>query len=190
MASNSVASAPFGSSSTPLSTQALASLSAAGGALQMVAAISLSTASSWSGVTIRAMSPVADAFVEAAFTDGKLPVPSIPVEWAPPRFESVNPLQDATTDLLEVRAGFVSPQQAIAKRGYDPKAVLAEWTEFAALVDAGKMVFDSDPRYVSKGGQAQAVGSFDDDTGEPKDDQSGGGDDTSKPDAATEGTKP
>ena len=143
----------------------------------------------WQTIIPMFCQPIWDSFVAAAFTDGTLPVASIPVEWAPPRFESVNPLQDATTDLLEVRAGFVSPQQAIAKRGYDPKKVLEEWVEFAALVDLGEMIFDSDPRNVSKGGQAQAVGSFDENTGEPKADQSGGGD-TTKPDAATEGTKP
>ena len=38
-------------------------------------------------------------------------------EWAPPKFDSVNPLQDATTDLLETRAGFSTIAQQIAKRG-------------------------------------------------------------------------
>lgn len=133
--------------------------------------------------------PIWDAFCEAAYTDGKLPQPSIPVEWSPPRFESVNPLQDATTDLMEVRAGFASPQQMIAKRGYDPNAVLAEWTEFAKVLDDLKMVFDSDPRRVSKGGQSQAVDAFDENTGEPKD-EANPGDDQSKPDDQAEGTKP
>lgn len=133
--------------------------------------------------------PIWDAFCEAAFTDGKIPAPSIPVEWSPPRFESVNPLQDATTDLLEVRAGFVSPQQAIAKRGYDPKAVLREWVEFAAALDEAELVFDADPRRVSKGGQAQAVDAFDPETGELKD-KTNPGDDQSKPDDQAEGTKP
>lgn len=77
----------------------------------------------------------------------------------------------------------------IAKRGYDPKTVLAEWTEFAKLLDDLKMVFDSDPRRVSKGGQAQAVDAFDENTGEPKD-TTGTGEDTSKPDAQAEGTQP
>lgn len=38
----------------------------------------------------------------------------------------------------------------IAKRGYDTKTVLAEWAEFIKLLDELKMVFDSDPRRVSK----------------------------------------
>lgn len=143
----------------------------------------------WQMVIPMLCQPIWDAFCEAAYTDGKIPAPSIPVEWSPPRFESVNPLQDATTDLMEVRAGFASPQQAIAKRGYDPKAVLREWAEFAAAWDEAELVFDADPRRVSKGGQAQAVDAFDPETGEPKD-ETNPGDDQSKPDDQAEGTNP
>ena len=70
--------------------------------------------------------PVWGWFVDAAFTAGLIPTADIPAEWAPPKFESVNPLQDAQTDLLETRAGFATLPQQIAKRGYDPKKVLAE----------------------------------------------------------------
>lgn len=42
---------------------------------------------------------------ESAFAAGLIATPTIPVEWAPPKFDLVNPLQDATTDLLEVRSG-------------------------------------------------------------------------------------
>lgn len=111
--------------------------------------------------------PIWDWFCEAAFTAGLIPAPRIPVEWAPPKFDSVNPLQDATTDLLEVRSGFATPQQMIAKRGYDPAKTFAEWSEFAKLADVLQLAFDSDPRRLSKGGQAQATDPLDPDTGEP-----------------------
>ena len=77
-------------------------------------------------------------------------------EWAPPKFDSVNTLQDATTDLLETRAGFSTIAQQIAKRGYDPRKVLEEWQEFALLADTMNLIFDSDPRKVSRGGQVQS----------------------------------
>jgi lambda family phage portal protein len=147
----------------------------------------------WQAIIPMFCQPIWDAFIEAAFTDGKIDVAKAGVEWAPPRFESVNPLQDASTDLLEARAGFISPQQAIAKRGYDPKEVLKEWTEWAKLTDGAKLVFDSDPRLVSKGGQAQATDplNLDPDTGEPKpNDGEGDGDDKTKPDAEQEDSKP
>lgn len=94
-------------------------------------------------------------FAESAHMAGLLPRPDIAVEWAPPAFESVNPLQDAQADLLLVRSGMATLPQAIARRGWDPKAVLAEWAAFAAEVDAAGLVFDSDPRRVAKSGLLQ-----------------------------------
>ncbi|MFQ6552946.1 phage portal protein [Aestuariibius insulae] len=101
--------------------------------------------------------PVWDWFVEAAQLMGELPVGRpIPVDWAPPRFESVNPLQDAQADLIETRAGFATLPQQIAKRGHDPDLQIAEVIRFNAKLDEGDLIFDSDPRRVSKVGQAQA----------------------------------
>ena len=100
--------------------------------------------------------PIWAWFCEAAFAAGLIPTADVPVEWAPPKFDSVNPLQDATTDLLETRAGFSTIAQQIAKRGYDPRKVLEEWQEFALLADTMNLIFDSDPRKVSRGGQVQS----------------------------------
>ena len=100
--------------------------------------------------------PIWAWFCEAAFAAGLIPTADIPVEWAPPKFDSVNPLQDATTDLLETRAGFSTIAQQIAKRGYDPRKVLEEWQEYALLADTMNLIFDSDPRKVSRGGQVQS----------------------------------
>ncbi|MFN7596182.1 MAG: phage portal protein, partial [Cereibacter sp.] len=100
--------------------------------------------------------PVWRWFIEAAQLAGLLPLDAvIPAEWAPPRFEMVNPLQDVQADLLETRAGFASPQQMIAKRGYDPAAVIEDWAAHAEATDALGLIFDSDPRKVSKGGNTQ-----------------------------------
>lgn len=95
-------------------------------------------------------------FIDAAYTAGLIDRPDVPVEWAPPRFESVNPWQDAQTDLLEVRAGFASTPQMIAKRGWDPLAVVEEQAEFVKETDRLELVFDSDPRKVTGAGLAQA----------------------------------
>lgn len=94
-------------------------------------------------------------FCEAAFLEGLIPREDIEVEWDPPRFESVNPMQDAQADLLEVRAGFMSPQQAISKRGYDPVRVVEEYAEHLKLLDQHGVVSDADPRKMSKAGQSQ-----------------------------------
>uniref|UniRef100_UPI0035B4711E phage portal protein n=1 Tax=Paenirhodobacter enshiensis TaxID=1105367 RepID=UPI0035B4711E len=97
--------------------------------------------------------PIWDWFCEAAWTAGLIDSPTIPVEWAPQRFESINPLQDAQTDLLEVQAGISSMPQVIAKRGYSPQAVVAEQAAFLALTDSYGLKFSSDLRT----GTAQAA---------------------------------
>lgn len=95
-------------------------------------------------------------FIDAAFTAGLIASPDVPAEWAPPKFESVNPWQDAQTDLLEVRSGFATVPQMTAKRGYDWRSNLEEQAEFIAAADAAELVFDSDPRKVTNAGLAQS----------------------------------
>lgn len=111
----------------------------------------------WQTVIPMFCQPVWDWFVLAARTQGLLPEAEglIGVEWAPPRFESVNPKQDAEADVAEVRAGFATRSQKIAARGYDPEEVMAEWAEDAEAADTAKLIFDSDPRKVAKAGSQQ-----------------------------------
>ncbi|PRX27771.1 phage portal protein, lambda family [Meinhardsimonia xiamenensis] len=111
----------------------------------------------WNTVIPMFCEPVWDWFVEGARLRGLIPVDArVPAEWAPPAFESVNPLQDAQADLLEVRAGFSTIAQQVARRGYDPEEVMAEWRRMAEQMDALGLVFDSDPRRVTKAGLHQA----------------------------------
>ena len=94
-------------------------------------------------------------FCDAAFTAGLIDTPDVPVEWAPPRFESVNPKQDAETDVIEVRAGFTSRSAKISARGYDPVATLEEIAADNAAADAAGLILDSDPRKTSRQGLSQ-----------------------------------
>lgn len=109
----------------------------------------------WNLIIPKLCQPIWEWFILAANLAGKITLDRVPVEWAPPRFESVNPKQDAEADLLEVRAGFSSLPQVIAKRGYDPSAVLKEQAEYLKKVDELSLVLDSDPRRVTKAGLAQ-----------------------------------
>ncbi len=130
-----------------------------------------------------------DWFIDAAWAEGLISARSVPVEWAPPRFESVNPWQDAQTDLLEVRAGFSTLPQAIAKRGYDPAAQVAEIAAFQKLVDGAELILDSDPRKITKAGGLQATGApADPDEADEKDPADDKPDDT-ETDAAKSGAK-
>lgn len=96
-----------------------------------------------------------DWWCEAAFAAGIIDTPTVPVEWAPPKFESVNPKQDAETDIAEVRAGFTSRSAMIAKRGYDPHEVLDDIVADNKAADDAELILDSDPRKTSRQGLSQ-----------------------------------
>ncbi len=99
--------------------------------------------------------PVWEWFAAQAYVAGVLPRSNIPVSWTPPRFEAVDPLKDAQADLLAIRTGTMTLMQAIARQGYDPDTTLAEIAACNAKLDALGLVLDSDPRRVTKTGQAQ-----------------------------------
>lgn len=111
----------------------------------------------WQTVIPMFCQPIWDWFIAASQAQGLLPdgLDMVEVEWAPPRFESVNPKQDAEADAAEVRAGFATRSQKIAARGYDPEEVMDEWQADAADADGRKLVFDTDPRKVAKAGSSQ-----------------------------------
>ena len=87
------------------------------------------------------------------------------VKWAPPRHEAVDPLKDATADLLQVRAGFKTLDQAIAENGYDPDEQLNEIRETNDRLDELGLVLESDPRRTSRSGVAQAPADTDEQEG-------------------------
>ncbi|MGL4963178.1 MAG: phage portal protein [Inquilinus sp.] len=87
---------------------------------------------------------------------GELPERDYPADWMPPRSEPVDPAKDLAADVAEVRAGGMTPQQFIAKRGYDPTQQAEEIAEWNKLIDALGVILDSDPRKVSRAGLTQA----------------------------------
>lgn len=115
----------------------------------------LATAIQWLIIIPIALDPIWRWFCEAAWLAGKLPVPYVPVEWAPEAFESVNPIDDANADLIRLRSGIMTLKQAIAKTGFDPDAILNEHAETFALLDKLALTFDSDPRKTARGGNEQ-----------------------------------
>ncbi|WP_173953539.1 phage portal protein [Hyphomicrobium sulfonivorans] len=110
----------------------------------------------WQIVIPMLCQPIWDWFIDAAFLAGKIDTDYVPVEWNPPRFMSADPKKDVEATLSEVRSGLKSPQRAIAETGFDPDEVLEEFAEWNAKLDAKGVVLDSDPRRMTKIGQAQA----------------------------------
>lgn len=94
-------------------------------------------------------------FCEAAYVAGKINVPYVPVEWSPPDFEWINPLDDVRADKEAVRAGFRSPQEIITESGRDPEKVMAEIVAWNARLDGAGVILDTDPRRTTAAGQLQ-----------------------------------
>ena len=97
-------------------------------------------------------------FVDAAIAAGVLPDREYPVEWAPPRYEDIDRVKEATADVLDMRAGTASRTGIIARKGYDPEQVLAEIVADNEAADAVGAVFDSDPRKTNRSGAGQSPG--------------------------------
>jgi lambda family phage portal protein len=100
--------------------------------------------------------PTAKWFLEAAVLAGMLSIDAVvEILWNPPEFASIDRLDDAKADLLEVRIGKRTPQEMIAKTGRDPQKVLQEFAEWNAQLDDLSITLDSDPRKMSLNGQIQ-----------------------------------
>jgi len=96
-------------------------------------------------------------FTEAAWAAGHIPEPIVRVEWSPPKFEAIDPQKDAMADLPAIRSGTETLAEAIARKGRNPDAVLAEIAATNVKLDELGIVLDTDPRRVTKTGSAQSI---------------------------------
>lgn len=101
--------------------------------------------------------PVWDAFISAAQLAGQLPARPgrWPVEWAPPRFEMVDPLKDTLAIREQLRLGLVNWFQAVAEFGEDPQGQAREIAQANGLFDDLGLILDGDPRRTAASGMAQ-----------------------------------
>ncbi|BCP53791.1 phage portal protein [Kaistia sp. 32K] len=111
----------------------------------------------WQIIIPMFLQPVWEWFCEAAWLAGEIPDRLVPVEWNPPKFEWVDPLKDATAELLAIRAGTRSPQDVISDRGRNPDDVLADFVAWNKKLDALGIILDSDPRKTAKTGVLQSA---------------------------------
>jgi lambda family phage portal protein len=77
------------------------------------------------------------------------------VEYQPPRFPSIDPLKDAMAQLIDVRSGFETWDDAVASRGYDPEQQIERIRRWNELLDAAQITLDSDPRKMTRAGVGQ-----------------------------------
>ena len=101
--------------------------------------------------------PVWNRFLTTAQAAGLIGNKPIRLQWTPPRFEAVDPVKDLTAEILAVRGGLMSPQQAISRQGYDPDVVMDEFNEMYQIWDLYKIIVDIDARQTTKNGQQKPM---------------------------------
>jgi lambda family phage portal protein len=77
-------------------------------------------------------------------------VPGMPAEWSFPRRQLVDPLKEIEAEEREIRAGLRSQPDAIAARGDDWRAVLAEQAEYLAAAKAAGVAVTTDATLPAK----------------------------------------
>lgn len=93
-----------------------------------------------------------DWFIPTARSFGIVPTQRLWSKWTPPRWESIQPLDDANADLIDMRSGAKTLNQVCNERGLDFADQVAEIAENNATLDAAGVVLDSDPRKRTKSG--------------------------------------
>lgn len=101
------------------------------------------------------LQPIWEWWCEAAYLADVIDIPYVPVEWSPPEFAWVNPLEDAQTAAIEVRSGFRSWQSVVAEKGRNPDDTLDEIHAFNVAVDDREIILDTDPRKTNAKGAQQ-----------------------------------
>jgi len=80
----------------------------------------------WLTLVPRLCDPIWRAFIDAAVLGGQLPAADYAVDWATPKWNYVNPVQDVAADLDEIAGGLSTFSEKLRQRGYNPELVFAE----------------------------------------------------------------
>jgi len=115
------------------------------------------SAAQWQIIIPMACQKMWDWFIEGLYLAGEIRLAKVPVKWSPPRFMSVDPLKDAMADLLDMRSGTKTFVECVTERGRTVEEVLSEHKQAAAQFDTLGLIFDSDPRKVTKAGILQDI---------------------------------
>lgn len=109
----------------------------------------------WNLIVPMLCDPTWQRFTQTAWTEGLIPQPDIPVEWTPPKFQSVDPEKDARATLIDLRSGLTDFPEAVSERGFEPVKRLATIEEWNKRFDAAGVVLDCDPRKTDATGKAK-----------------------------------
>ena len=109
----------------------------------------------WQLLAPTLFNPIAGWWFRAASIAG-IPTDGLTADWTPPPEQAYDPAADTKAIIAKMRAGLLPPQEAIRMQGLEPEDVIALYTEWNKLLDAGNVVLDTDPRKVSAAGLTQA----------------------------------
>jgi lambda family phage portal protein len=97
-------------------------------------------AKQWNVIIPRMLAPIRKAWCAAAALSGVLTASeateALRVNWAPPAWAPMHPVQDTTRAVLEVNNGFRSRSSVIAEMGFDAAAVDSERADDKARADS------------------------------------------------------
>lgn len=92
----------------------------------------------WQDVIPRLLAHMCRAFADAARLAGLVRRASYAIDYAPPKWDYVNPKDDVQAELAEISGGMSSISEKLRRRGYDPDTVFRELGEdFEKLKKAG-----------------------------------------------------
>jgi capsid protein len=81
----------------------------------------------WLTLIPRAVRPIADTFAQLAILAGKVRGTPYGIEYDTPKWDYVNPLQEAQADALQIANGLSSISAKLRARGENPDRVFAKW---------------------------------------------------------------
>jgi lambda family phage portal protein len=109
--------------------------------------------------------PIWNAWLDRAVLSGALPIRAqdylarraeyARVKWVPQGWSWVDPEKEFKAVILAIRAGLMSRSEAVSMYGYDAQEIDREVAGDNARADGLGLVYDTDPRKTSMGGQAQ-----------------------------------
>lgn len=92
----------------------------------------------WLCLVPRLCLPIWHAFVDAAVLAGKIQRPDYACDHSMPKWDYVNPQQDAEAELTLIGAGLLTISESLRRRGYKPAVVFAELaSDFETLRASG-----------------------------------------------------
>jgi len=92
----------------------------------------------WLCLVPRLCLPIWRAFIDAAVLAGKIPRPDYACDHSMPKWDYVNPQQDADSELTLIGGGLLTISESLRRRGYKPDVVFAELkSDFDKLRELG-----------------------------------------------------